>query len=134
MILFPIVEEVLRKGDVSPQRVDILIVNCSLFNPTPSLASMVCLYLSLSVCWVALNAAEEPAVGVPDFAMQIVNRFKMRQNIKSFNLAGMGCSAGASLLSPVPVPVHVAVAVPMPVCCTCACFFFFFCTCTFICA
>lgn len=45
-------------------QVDILIVNCSLFNPTPSLAAM------------------------------IVNRFKMRPNVVTYNLAGMGCSAG----------------------------------------
>ena len=45
-------------------QVDILIVNCSLFNPTPSLAAM------------------------------IINHFKMRSNIISYNLSGMGCSAG----------------------------------------
>jgi predicted naringenin-chalcone synthase len=45
-------------------QVDILIVNCSLFNPTPSLASMV------------------------------VNHFRMRPSIITYNLSGMGCSAG----------------------------------------
>ena len=45
-------------------QVHILIVNCSLFNPTPSLAAM------------------------------IINHFKMRSNIISYNLSGMGCSAG----------------------------------------
>lgn len=39
-------------------------VNCSLFNPTPSLSAM------------------------------IVNHFKMRGDVISYNLAGMGCSAG----------------------------------------
>ena len=47
-----------------PRDIDILVVNCSLFNPTPSLSAM------------------------------IVNHFKMRGDILSFNLAGMGCSAG----------------------------------------
>ena len=45
-------------------QVDIVIVNCSLFNPTPSLSAMV------------------------------VNHFGMRPDIKSYNLSGMGCSAG----------------------------------------
>jgi 3-ketoacyl-CoA synthase len=44
--------------------VDILIVNCSLFNPTPSLSA------------------------------HIINHFQMRSNITSYNLGGMGCSAG----------------------------------------
>jgi FAE1/Type III polyketide synthase-like protein len=45
-------------------QIDILVVNCSLFNPTPSLSAM------------------------------IVNHFKMRSNIITYNLGGMGCSAG----------------------------------------
>jgi predicted naringenin-chalcone synthase len=49
---------------LSPRDIDILVVNCSLFNPTPSLSAMV------------------------------VNHFKMRGDIISYNLAGMGCSAG----------------------------------------
>jgi 3-ketoacyl-CoA synthase len=40
------------------------VVNCSLFNPTPSLSAM------------------------------IVNHFKMRSNTITYNLGGMGCSAG----------------------------------------
>jgi len=49
--------------------VDILIVNCSLFNPTPSLSAM------------------------------IVNHFKMASNVVSYNLSGMGCSAGVISVS-----------------------------------
>ena len=50
-------------------QVDVLIVNCSLFGPTPSLAAM------------------------------IINHFKMRSNIVSYNLGGMGCSAGLISIS-----------------------------------
>ena len=44
-------------------------VNCSLFNPTPSLSAM------------------------------IINHFKMKSNIVSYNLGGMGCSAGVISIS-----------------------------------
>jgi len=64
LVLFTSLEELFQKARVTAKDIDILIVNCSLFNPTPSLSSM------------------------------IVNRFKLRPNIKSFNLSGMGCSAG----------------------------------------
>lgn len=43
---------------------DILITNCSIFCPTPSLASM------------------------------LINKFKFRRDIQSYNLGGMGCSIG----------------------------------------
>ena len=63
-ILFGCVAEALKSTNTKPQAVDILIVNCSLFNPTPSLSAM------------------------------IVNHFKMRTNVITYNLGGMGCSAG----------------------------------------
>jgi len=64
VVLFTLVEDLLGKTGVKPKDIDILIVNCSLFNPTPSMTAM------------------------------IVNKFKMRSNIQSYNLSGMGCSAG----------------------------------------
>ncbi|DBA86074.1 TPA: Protein Nef [Trebouxia sp. C0004] len=64
MVLFDSVCNVLEEAKLKPGQVDILVVNCSLFNPTPSLSAM------------------------------IINHFKMRSNIVSYNLAGMGCSAG----------------------------------------
>ncbi|OAY48949.1 3-ketoacyl-CoA synthase 1 [Manihot esculenta] len=63
-VMFGALNSLFDKTGVKPRDIDILIVNCSLFNPTPSLSSM------------------------------IVNHFKLRTNIKSYNLGGMGCSAG----------------------------------------
>ncbi|BAF26110.2 Os10g0158100 [Oryza sativa Japonica Group] len=64
-VMFGCLDKLFAATGVDPSRdVGILIVNCSLFNPTPSLASMV------------------------------VNRYRMREDVKSFNLGGMGCSAG----------------------------------------
>jgi 3-ketoacyl-CoA synthase len=64
MVLFAVVADALAATGTRAADVDILIVNCSLFNPTPSLSAM------------------------------IVNEFKMRSDVASYNLAGMGCSAG----------------------------------------
>ncbi|GMH45598.1 hypothetical protein BSKO_13555 [Bryopsis sp. KO-2023] len=64
MVMFGAVRELLSKSGLAPRDIGILIVNCSLFNPTPSLTAM------------------------------IVNHFKMRSDITTYNLSGMGCSAG----------------------------------------
>lgn len=64
MVMFGAVDELLAKTGVNVKDIGILVVNCSLFNPTPSLSAMV------------------------------VNRYKLRGNILSYNLGGMGCSAG----------------------------------------
>ncbi|KAK4765692.1 hypothetical protein SAY86_026782 [Trapa natans] len=64
MVIFSALESLFEQTGLSPKNIDILIVNCSLFSPTPSLSAMV------------------------------INKYKLRNNIKSFNLSGMGCSAG----------------------------------------
>ncbi|EFJ37673.1 hypothetical protein SELMODRAFT_75021 [Selaginella moellendorffii] len=63
-VMFGALDELFSRSGVRPKDIGILIVNCSLFNPTPSLSAM------------------------------IVNHYKMRGNIQSYNLGGMGCSAG----------------------------------------
>ncbi|KAK3220883.1 hypothetical protein Dsin_014853 [Dipteronia sinensis] len=63
MVLFPVMEDLLSKTKLSPPDIDILIVNCTGFCPSPSLSSI------------------------------IINKYSMRSDIRSYNLSGMGCSA-----------------------------------------
>ncbi|KAM7271608.1 hypothetical protein ACFE04_030822 [Oxalis oulophora] len=63
-VIFTAMNSLFEKTGLKPKDIDILIVNCSLFSPTPSLSAMV------------------------------INKYKLRSNIKSINLSGMGCSAG----------------------------------------
>ncbi|KAG8389938.1 hypothetical protein BUALT_Bualt01G0030900 [Buddleja alternifolia] len=63
-VIFGSLDNLFANSKIKPKDIGILVVNSSLFNPTPSLSSM------------------------------IVNRYKLRGNVKSFNLGGMGCSAG----------------------------------------
>ena len=65
MVLFPVMDDLLTKTHLSSSDIDILIVNCSGFCPSPSLSSIV------------------------------INKYSMRSDIKSYNLSGMGCSASA---------------------------------------
>ncbi|KAL6007297.1 3-ketoacyl-CoA synthase 11 [Asimina triloba] len=66
MVIFGVLDQLFAKiSDViKPKDIGILVVSSSTFNPIPSLSAM------------------------------IVNRYKLRGNIHSFNLGGMGCSAG----------------------------------------
>ncbi|KAH7523900.1 hypothetical protein FEM48_Zijuj06G0061200 [Ziziphus jujuba var. spinosa] len=63
-VMFGALDELFEKTRLRPKDVGVLVVNCSIFNPTPSLSAM------------------------------IINHYKMRGNILSYNLGGMGCSAG----------------------------------------
>ena len=56
-------ESLFERTGVKPKEVDFLVINCSLFSPTPSLCAMAC------------------------------NKFRMRSNVRTYNLSGMGCSA-----------------------------------------
>ncbi|CAL1374408.1 unnamed protein product [Linum trigynum] len=62
-ITFDTLDALFAKTKISPTDIDILVVNVSLFSPAPSLTS------------------------------RVVNTYKMREGIKTFNISGMGCSA-----------------------------------------
>uniref|UniRef100_A0A6P6G5Q2 3-ketoacyl-CoA synthase n=1 Tax=Ziziphus jujuba TaxID=326968 RepID=A0A6P6G5Q2_ZIZJJ len=64
MVMVGAIDQLLAKTGVNVKDIGILVVNSSMFNPIPSLSAM------------------------------IVNRYKLRGNILSYNLGGMGCSAG----------------------------------------
>ncbi|XP_057431828.1 3-ketoacyl-CoA synthase 15 isoform X2 [Lotus japonicus] len=68
MVMFGAVKDLLAATKVKPKDIRILIVNCGILNTTPSLSSM------------------------------IINHFKMRHDIQSFNLGGMGCAAGITAI------------------------------------
>jgi 3-ketoacyl-CoA synthase len=63
-VMFGAIDAVLAKTGVRARDIGVVVVNCSLFNPTPSLSAM------------------------------IVNHYKLRGNVATYNLGGMGCSAG----------------------------------------
>jgi len=62
-IICDVVARALEKANCSPKEIDILIINCSLFSPTPSLCALV------------------------------ASKFGMRSDVQTYNLSGMGCSA-----------------------------------------
>nr|BAN37770.1 fatty acid elongase, putative [Entamoeba histolytica] len=58
-------DQLFAQTGIDPTKdIDIVICNCSLFNPTPSISAM------------------------------LMNMYKLKQTCKNYNLAGMGCSAG----------------------------------------
>ncbi|KAK3132134.1 hypothetical protein QOZ80_6AG0516380 [Eleusine coracana subsp. coracana] len=64
LVVFSALDDLFAKTGVSPGAIDVLVVNCSLFCPTPSFVDM------------------------------IINRYKLRSDVRSTHLSGMGCSAG----------------------------------------
>lgn len=63
IIIFDIVENAMKKANVTAKDIDVLVINCSLFSPTPSLCA------------------------------SVITHFGMRSDIFSYNLSGMGCGA-----------------------------------------
>ncbi|KAI8574489.1 hypothetical protein RHMOL_Rhmol01G0358000 [Rhododendron molle] len=64
MAIFGVVDELLAKTKVKSRDIGTVVVNCCIFCAVPSLSSV------------------------------IVNRYKMKEGVVSYNLSGMGCTAG----------------------------------------
>ncbi|KAL6631300.1 hypothetical protein ACP70R_028150 [Stipagrostis hirtigluma subsp. patula] len=64
LIIFTVVDDLFAKAHIKPDKIDILVVNCSLTTLIPSMTDM------------------------------IINRYKLRNDIYNMQLSGMGCSAG----------------------------------------
>ncbi|KAJ6693559.1 hypothetical protein OIU85_004342 [Salix viminalis] len=62
-IIFPTLDKLFAKTGVSPSEIDIIVSSVSLISPAPSLTA------------------------------RVMNRYRMREDVKAFNLSGMGCSA-----------------------------------------
>ncbi|TVU32593.1 hypothetical protein EJB05_24330, partial [Eragrostis curvula] len=86
LVIFSAIDDVFAKTGIAPATVEILVINCSAFAPVPSLTDMV------------------------------VNKYKLRSDIRCVNLSGMGCSVGpisvglaATLLQATPHGSHALV-------------------------
>ncbi|CAM0948214.1 unnamed protein product [Alopecurus aequalis] len=64
LVVFSAIDDLFSKTGITPEDITVLVVNCSLFCPTPSLVDI------------------------------IVNKYKLHSDIRSMHLSGMGCSAG----------------------------------------
>jgi len=62
-ILCQCLETLFERTGVQPKEVDFLVINCSMFSPTPSLCALAC------------------------------HKFRFRSSLKTYNLSGQGCSA-----------------------------------------
>ncbi|KQK16807.1 3-ketoacyl-CoA synthase 6 [Brachypodium distachyon] len=63
LVIFSAIDDAFAKTSLEPADMDVLVLNCSVLSTTPSLADMV------------------------------INRYKLRPDVRSVNLSGMGCSA-----------------------------------------
>ncbi|KAI4983391.1 hypothetical protein ZWY2020_023883 [Hordeum vulgare] len=63
-VIFAAIDDLLAKTGISPGAIDIIVTNCTAFNPTPSFTDM------------------------------IINKYKLRSDIRDTHISGMGCSAG----------------------------------------
>ncbi|KAI3672364.1 hypothetical protein L6452_38449 [Arctium lappa] len=62
--IFSSVDSLLSKTHIKPDQIDVVIVTCGGFSPSPSLSSL------------------------------IVNHYNLKPDVKTYNLSGMGCSSG----------------------------------------
>lgn len=80
------IDELVKKTGLNMKSVDILVINCSLFSPTPSLCAMVSNHYKVHT---RCSCSQPPCSPQRDYP-----HMQMRADLLTYNLSGMGCSAG----------------------------------------
>jgi len=96
-VLVSVFEEACKRSGKKPRDVDFLIINCSLFCPTPSLCAIVAkkfnLKVSVSSPLPPLRAQFFLYNAFATFLHPCPHHFSTQPTCRTYNLGGMGCSA-----------------------------------------
>ncbi|CAJ1933512.1 unnamed protein product [Sphenostylis stenocarpa] len=84
-VVFGALDNLFANTKVNPKDINIVIVNCSLFNPAPSITAMI-------VNRNQIKKYQEGIMSGTGVSAKFI-KYKMGNDVRSFNLGGMGCSA-----------------------------------------
>lgn len=84
------IDELIHRTGLNMKTVDILVINCSLFSPTPSLCAMVSNHYKVHGAPASGRSYAQPPCSPHRDGLSM----QMRADLLTYNLSGMGCSAG----------------------------------------